>query len=67
MTKRILRLAAVEEKTGLRQTKIYSDMAKGLFPKQVRLGPKSVGWIEDEVDAYIERLMAEREPATERA
>ena len=61
MSKRILRLAAVEEKTGLKHSAIYERMAKGTFPKQVRLGPKSVGWIEEEVDAYIERLMAERD------
>jgi prophage regulatory protein len=61
MSKKILRLAAVEEKTGLKHSAIYERMHKGIFPKQVRLGPKAVGWLEHEVDAYIERLMSERD------
>jgi prophage regulatory protein len=58
---RVLRLKAVQEKTGLKHSAIYERMRRGTFPKQVRLGPKSVGWIEAEVDAYIERLMSERD------
>lgn len=30
------------------------------FPKRVRLGAGAIGFIEDEVEAYIEYLMAQR-------
>lgn len=30
------------------------------FPKRVRLGAGAIGFIEDEVEAYIEHLMAQR-------
>lgn len=31
------------------------------FPKQIRLGASSVGWLADEIDAWIERRKEERE------
>jgi prophage regulatory protein len=63
--KRILRLPAVQAKTGLKHSKIYEEMAKtrageGDFPLSVPLGPKAVGWIESEVDEWIDRRIAER-------
>jgi len=36
-------------------------MAKGTFPKQVQLGPKAVGWIEAEIDAWIAARIAARD------
>ncbi len=37
--------------------------AKGEFPLRVHLGPNSVGWVEDEVDAYIAAKIAARDSA----
>jgi prophage regulatory protein len=58
---RILKRNAVSEKTGLKRSALYQRMALGTFPKQVRLGPHSVGWIESEVDSWIEDRVAERD------
>ncbi len=58
---KIIRLEAVTAKTGLKHSAIYERMHAGTFPRQVRMGPRAVGWIEAEVDAYIEKLMAERD------
>lgn len=33
----------------------------GLFPRRVRLGAGRVGWIEEEIDAWIESRIAERD------
>ena len=49
----ILRLAQVAEKTGLSKSTIYLHIQKGIFPKQVPLGLRSVGWIESEIDAWL--------------
>lgn len=59
--KRILRLAGVIEKTGLRQSTIYERMSEGRFPRQVKIGAKSVGWLEDEVDSWIDECAAQRD------
>jgi prophage regulatory protein len=54
---RVIRLKGVQEKTGLKHSAIYERMRRGTFPKQVRLGPKSVGWIatlrSNTVTAYL--------------
>lgn len=40
----ILRLPDVMRFTGLRRTSIYQMMADGIFPRSVKLGPRSTGW-----------------------
>ncbi|MCR6661945.1 MAG: AlpA family transcriptional regulator [Luteimonas sp.] len=57
----ILRLPEVERRTGLRRTAIYNWIARGDFPKPLRLGPKASGWLESEIDQHIARLAAERD------
>ena len=46
---------------GIGHTKFYADIRAGRLPPLVRLGPRSVGHIEEELEAYIERLKAERD------
>lgn len=58
---KILRLPLVRTRTGLSRSTIYDQMSRGRFPKQVTLGPKSVGWIEHEIDEWISsRINASR-------
>jgi prophage regulatory protein len=58
--RRVLRLPEVLHLTGLKKTSIYTLQARGEFPMRVRLSPASVGWIEDEVQAWIEQRIADR-------
>lgn len=51
---KILRLPAVKEKTGKPRSSLYLMVAKGEFPKPIKLGKRSVGWLESDVDAWIE-------------
>ena len=44
-----IRLPEVRKLVGLGTTKIYTMAGEGLFPKQVPLGGRSVGWIKSEV------------------
>jgi len=60
---RILKRPAVEAKAGLSKTHLYLQINEGSFPKPVRLGRKSVGWAEHEVDAWIEARIRERDGA----
>ena len=57
---RILRLPAVRELTGLPRSTLYLYMSKGLFPKPIKLGVRSVGWIQDEVDQWLREKMGSR-------
>jgi prophage regulatory protein len=59
--KRIIRRPAVEDKTGLKHSEIYERIKLGTFPRQVPLGPKAVGWLEHEIEAWIEARTAERD------
>jgi prophage regulatory protein len=58
---RIIRRGTVESMTGLRRSAIYDAMSKGTFPRPVSLGAKAVGWLEHEIDAWIEGRRAERD------
>ncbi|MGO9362361.1 MAG: helix-turn-helix transcriptional regulator [Rhodomicrobium sp.] len=53
---RILRQAAVEAKVGFKKTKLFYQIAEGNFPKPIAIGPRSVGWRESEIDAWIAKL-----------
>jgi prophage regulatory protein len=59
--KRIIRLPVVQDKTGLKHSEIYDRIKLGTFPRQVPLGPKAVGWLEHEIDKWIEERAAERD------
>lgn len=59
---RILRLRQVMARTGLSRSTIYEHISRGRFPKQVSLGPQSVGWVEREIDGWINsRIQASRQ------
>jgi prophage regulatory protein len=59
--KRFLRLPQVKESTGLSRTSIYRKIASDEFPRPVRLGPKSVAWIEGEVQQWMSELELSRD------
>jgi len=58
---RILRQPEIKQKTGQSRATVYRGIAAGTFPKPVKLGPGSVGWIESEVDQWIRDRIAERD------
>jgi prophage regulatory protein len=53
MAPRILRRKQVEARTGLSRTTIYELVRANQFPRQVRVSPGAVGWLESEIDAYL--------------
>lgn len=50
---KILRMPEVRERTGLSTARIYELIALDLFPRQVRLGQRAVGWAEHEIQAWL--------------
>lgn len=55
----ILRLPAVLYATGLSRSTIYLRVAEGTFPRPVRLGGRSVGWLESEVEEWVQARIDE--------
>lgn len=56
----ILRRPEVERRVGISRSAIYLGIADGTFPRPVSLGQRAVGWIEHEINAWIEARAAER-------
>ena len=56
---RLMRLPEVIKETGRSRTRIYIDMAAGRFPKSIKIGPRSIAWSSDAVQAYIESCIAD--------
>jgi len=68
MSKAILRLNATLAKTGLSRSVLYSEISKGNFPKQISLSERSIGFLESEVESWIdERVKASRPQGLELA
>jgi len=57
----ILRRREVEARTGLGCSTIYDGIKAGTFPAPIQLGPKSVGWIQSEIDAWLATRVAARD------
>jgi prophage regulatory protein len=57
----ILRLPAVMARTGLSRSAIYLLISKGAFPQSVSLSTRAVGWLEADIDAWLQgRVKASR-------
>lgn len=61
MAEKLLRLRAVLERTGANTSDIYAGMKTGTFPKSVPIGRRTVGWVESEVEAWIEAKIKARD------
>jgi len=60
----ILRLLAVLDRTGLSRSTTYLRISEGRFPKPVSLGGHAVGWIEAEINAWLnQQIEASRKAA----
>jgi len=51
----ILRLPAVMARTWLSRSTIYLRVSQDTFPKPVNLGGRAVGWMEAEIQEWLER------------
>lgn len=60
----ILRLSRVRAHTGLSRSSIYLRMSEGRFPRPVSLGGRAVGWLQSEIEEWInQRVAASRKVA----
>jgi prophage regulatory protein len=56
MPESILRLPAVQSRTGLSRSSIYLKVSQGTFPRSVSLGSRSVGWFESQIEEWLANL-----------
>ncbi|AOM40984.1 helix-turn-helix transcriptional regulator [Xenorhabdus hominickii] len=59
----LIRLPEVQRRTGYSKAWIYKLISDGEFPKQVKIGPRSVAFIEAEIDDWIAQRIAESRTA----
>ena len=57
--KKILRKPAVLGTTGLTNSTLYDLIARGKFPRPIKITERSTGWIEDEVQEWVGKRIAE--------
>lgn len=57
----ILRLPDVEARCAVNRRTLYYWIERGLFPRPIILGPRTVGWLDRDIEAWInERAQASR-------
>ena len=61
--RRVLRLPAVINRTGLSRSQIYRLMELNEFPHSARLSPAVSGWDEGEVDLWLNNKFNKRDEA----
>jgi prophage regulatory protein len=60
---KILRVPEVSDRIGYSIPSIWRLAREGKFPKPLKLGPQASGWLEDEVEAWINTRIDERDSA----
>ena len=56
---KIIRISTVKAVTGLSRGTIYRLIKESDFPKQIKLSTQAAGWIESEVNDWLESRIAE--------
>ncbi|MBT0511366.1 AlpA family transcriptional regulator [Morganella morganii subsp. morganii] len=55
----LIRLPEVIRRTGYSKPWLYKLIDAGKFPKQVKIGSRSIAFVESEVDAWVANKIAE--------
>ncbi|MCP9270081.1 AlpA family transcriptional regulator [Xenorhabdus sp. XENO-1] len=55
----LIRLPEVQRRTGYGKAWLYKLIQAGQFPKQVKIGTRSVAFVESEVDTWVANKIAE--------
>jgi prophage regulatory protein len=58
---RFLRMRELQVKTGLGPSSIYEAIKEGEFPPPIKLSDRRSGWLESEVEDWMQRRVEERD------
>lgn len=61
MSNKVIKLPDVMKATALSRSSIYAYIKKGMFPAQVQVGLRAVGWLESEITTFISQRTELRE------
>lgn len=56
--KKFIRLRAAKDQSGLSRSSIYLKMKDGSFPKSISLGVRAIGWLESDIQDWVESRVA---------
>jgi prophage regulatory protein len=59
-TTRIIRKAELRRRIGYSDVHIWRLERAGNFPQRVHIGPNSIGWVEAEVEAWLQQKIDAR-------
>ena len=59
MFHQVLRIFEVSDRTGLPRSSIYAKIQTGDFPRPIKLGTRSVGWLEADVNSWIDEKVSQ--------
>jgi len=59
----ILRLPTVKTRTGLSRSSIYLRISKGEFPRSISLGGRAVGWLESDIESWLDEKISSSQSA----
>lgn len=49
----LIRRKQVQARTGLSRSGMYQMIAEGAFPGSIKIGARSVGWVQSEIDEWV--------------
>ena len=61
LNNRLLRITDVINLTGLPKSTIYLKVKNNQFPSQVKIGSRSVAWVENEIQEWIKNNIQRRD------
>lgn len=50
---KLLRRKEVSSRTGMARSTIYDHMKRGDFPSPIKIGERTVGWVESEIETWL--------------
>jgi prophage regulatory protein len=59
IVKSLIRLSEVQRRTGYSKAWLYRLMSQGKFPTSVKIGARSIAFVESEIDEWIGQRIAE--------
>ncbi|QDX29263.1 helix-turn-helix transcriptional regulator [Dickeya poaceiphila] len=57
--KRLILIPEVLRRVGFSRTKMYELIKEGRFPDKVKIGLRSVAFVESEIDAWIDGIISD--------
>jgi prophage regulatory protein len=61
---RVLRWPELKDRIGFSRSHVHSLVAKGEFPPPIKLGDRASGWLESQVNAWLEQRIAQSQTDT---